>query len=65
MNQKSMGGAVPSTIGYWVVAGSVVVFGIKLTAYYLTGSVAVLSDAMESVVNIVSAVFFAGYCVSP
>ena len=52
-----MGGAVPSTIGYWVVAGSVVVFGIKLTAYYLTGSVAVLSDAMESVVNIVSAVF--------
>lgn len=34
---------------------SVILFGFKLTAYRLTGSQGVLSDALESIVNIVSA----------
>ena len=35
--------------------GGVVVFGVKLLGYALTGSVGVLSDALESVVNIAAA----------
>src|SRR3981189_648055 len=43
-----------------VAAGSVViglgVLGLKYFAYYLTGSVALLSDAIESIVNVATAV---------
>jgi cation diffusion facilitator family transporter len=35
--------------------GGVIVFGVKLVGYALTGSVGVLSDALESVVNIAAA----------
>lgn len=38
----------------WVTALSVVLFVIKITAYYLTASLAILSDALESIVNIVA-----------
>jgi len=38
----------------WVVATSIVLFVIKLLAYYLTNSVAVLTDALESTVNVVT-----------
>ena len=34
------------------VSGGVVIFFIKLLAYLISGSVALLSDALESVVNI-------------
>jgi cation diffusion facilitator family transporter len=37
------------------VATSIVVIGLKFSAYLLTGSVGLLSDAVESVVNIVAA----------
>lgn len=37
------------------VATGVVVFGLKLLAFSLTGSIGLLSDAMESTVNIVAA----------
>src|SRR3977135_4531066 len=41
-------------------AGSVliglIVLGLKYFAYYLTGSVALLSDAIESIVNVATAV---------
>ena len=37
------------------VATSIVVIGLKFWAYHLTGSVGLLSDAVESVVNIVAA----------
>ena len=37
------------------IAGSVVVIGLKVLAYALTGSVGLLSDALESIVNLVAA----------
>ncbi|MBL0912912.1 MAG: cation transporter [Bacteroidia bacterium] len=40
----------------WLITlAGLLLFGIKLWAWYLTGSVAVLTDALESTVNIVSA----------
>lgn len=38
----------------WVAAISVVLFAIKLTAYFLTHSLAILTDALESIVNVVA-----------
>lgn len=38
------------------IAVGLVVFALKLAAYQLTGSVALYSDALESVVNVVSAI---------
>ena len=38
----------------WVTVLSVVLFILKITAYYLTASLAILSDALESIVNIVA-----------
>jgi cation diffusion facilitator family transporter len=38
----------------WVVAASIVLFILKIAAYYLTNSVAVLTDALESTVNLVT-----------
>lgn len=34
------------------VAGGIAIFGIKLGAYFMSGSIALLSDALESIVNI-------------
>ena len=42
------------------LAVSVVLLGAKYTAYRLTGSTAILSDALESIVNVVAAVFALG-----
>ncbi len=48
--------ARPPTFYAWVsVATSVVVIALKFAAYFLTGSVGLLSDAVESVVNILAA----------
>ena len=48
--------ARPPTFYAWVsVATSVVVIVLKFAAYFLTGSVGLLSDAVESVVNILAA----------
>jgi len=38
------------------IGGAVVTIGLKTAAYFLTGSVGLLSDALESVVNLVAAV---------
>ncbi|MDQ6814695.1 MAG: cation diffusion facilitator family transporter, partial [Bacteroidota bacterium] len=38
----------------WITALSVVLFLAKLIAYYLTNSLAVLTDALESIVNVVA-----------
>jgi cation diffusion facilitator family transporter len=40
----------------WVVAVAVVLFLLKLSAYYLTQSIAVLTDALESTVNVIAGV---------
>lgn len=42
----------------WVVVASVLLFALKMLAYWLTNSVAVLTDALESTVNVVTG--FAG-----
>lgn len=38
----------------WITALSVILFAIKIIAYYLTNSLAILSDALESIVNVVA-----------
>jgi cation diffusion facilitator family transporter len=42
------------TIQKWITILSVVLFLIKITAYYLTSSLAIFSDALESIVNIIA-----------
>lgn len=36
----------------WVAAVSVLLLAVKFIAYYITGSVSILTDAMESIVNV-------------
>ena len=36
----------------WIVLVAVILFGVKAAAYFLTHSVAILSDALESIVNV-------------
>jgi cation diffusion facilitator family transporter len=38
----------------WITALSVVLFIVKITAYYFTNSLAILSDALESIVNVIA-----------
>lgn len=38
----------------WVVVISVVLFGIKIAAWFFTNSIAILTDALESIVNIIA-----------
>ncbi|MBH2004594.1 MAG: cation diffusion facilitator family transporter, partial [Sphingobacteriia bacterium] len=38
----------------WITILSLVLFVVKITAYYLTASLAILSDALESIVNIIA-----------
>jgi cation diffusion facilitator family transporter len=38
----------------FTLTGGLAIFGMKLAAYFLSGSVALLSDAMESIVNIIA-----------
>jgi cation diffusion facilitator family transporter len=38
----------------WITFLSVVLFGVKIIAYYLTHSIAILSDALESIVNVLA-----------
>jgi len=47
----------PLTRFAWLaIAGAVITIALKTAAYFLTGSVGLLSDALESVVNLVAAV---------
>lgn len=39
----------------WITIVSIILFVAKITAYYVTHSVAILTDALESIVNIVAA----------
>lgn len=41
----------------WVASLSVVLLATKLIAYYITGSVAILTDALEGIVNVVAGFF--------
>ena len=42
------------SIQRWVFLIALILFALKLTAYYLTRSVAVLTDALESIVNVIA-----------
>jgi cation diffusion facilitator family transporter len=53
------GGARLRAVGI-SLAVSVVLLAVKFQAYRLTGSTAILSDALESIVNVVAAVFAIG-----
>ena len=48
-------------LSFWTIIVGIAVLGLKLLAWWLTGSVALLSDAMESIVNVVASlmVFYA------
>lgn len=43
-------------LAFWSILVAVAVFGLKMFAWWLTGSVALYSDALESIVNVVTAV---------
>jgi cation diffusion facilitator family transporter len=45
----------PQTFAAWTIPVSVAVLTLKLLAWWLTGSVALLSDALESIVNVAAA----------
>src|SRR6478735_2423483 len=38
----------------WITGLSVVLFAVKIVAYYFTNSLAILSDALESIVNVLA-----------
>jgi divalent metal cation (Fe/Co/Zn/Cd) transporter len=43
-------------LAIWSVVIGTIVLGLKYFAYYLTGSIALYSDALESIVNVGTAV---------
>ena len=44
------------TVAFITVIGGFVIFGLKLIAFTISGSIALLSDALESIVNIVASI---------
>ena len=48
------GGSYNLKVQKWITALSVVLFIAKVVAYYLTNSLAILTDALESIVNVVA-----------
>ena len=54
--QKKSGGLQPRQLALATIPLSVLVLAIKLGAWRLTGSVALLSDALESIVNVVASI---------
>lgn len=47
---------VRRTAALWSLAGALVILALKFSAYALTGSIGLLSDAAESLVNLVAAI---------
>ena len=43
-------------LAIWSIPVAIVVFALKYFAYYITGSVALYSDALESIVNVIAAI---------
>ena len=44
-----------ATIAFWSIVVALVVMGLKFVAWRMTGSVALYSDALESIVNVITA----------
>ena len=60
IDTASVTGSEPRPLTHFVwlsIAAALVTIGLKSTAYWLTGSVGLLSDALESLVNLVAATF--------
>jgi cation diffusion facilitator family transporter len=55
-DQARQPGQTLTRFAWLSVAGAALTIGLKAGAYYLTGSVGVLSDALESLVNLVAAI---------
>jgi cation diffusion facilitator family transporter len=45
-----------ASLAFWSIVVAFVVLGLKLAAWYVTGSVALYSDALESIVNVIASV---------
>ena len=43
-----------ATLASWSIVVALVVLGLKTVAWWLTGSVALYSDALESIVNVIA-----------
>ncbi|MFA6957405.1 MAG: cation diffusion facilitator family transporter [Thermoanaerobaculia bacterium] len=56
MNERIAEGSVPLRFAWLSIAAAVVTIAIKSIAYLMTGSVGLLSDALESLVNLAGAV---------
>ncbi|CAM4445352.1 cation diffusion facilitator family transporter [Deinococcus marmoris] len=52
---RPQGAGRAAQLALWTVAVALVVLGLKFVAYLMTGSVALYSDALESVVNVAAA----------
>lgn len=55
-------------LAFWGIPLAFLVMGLKLVAWYVTGSVALLSDGLESTVNVIAAVvawMVVGYAAKP
>jgi cation diffusion facilitator family transporter len=55
-------------LAFWGIPIAVAVLGLKMLAWWLTGSVALLSDGLESIVNVVAAIVayvVIGYAAKP
>jgi len=46
----------PTSLAVWSVPVALFVLGLKYAAFHLTGSVALYSDALESIVNVIAAI---------
>ena len=52
-------------LAIWSIPVAIVVFALKYFAYYITGSVALYSDALESIVNVIAAIAaYVGFLIS-
>ncbi|TIW91130.1 MAG: cation transporter, partial [Mesorhizobium sp.] len=45
-----------ANLAFWSIIIAAIVLGLKLAAWYITGSVALYSDALESIVNVIASV---------
>ncbi|MDV6376469.1 cation diffusion facilitator family transporter [Deinococcus arenicola] len=54
-SREQRGTGRASRVALWTVVVALVVLGLKFVAYLMTGSVALYSDALESVVNVAAA----------
>ncbi|TDH34409.1 cation transporter [Pseudohoeflea suaedae] len=64
----TQGATLVRRLAFWTIPLAFIVFGLKLGAWYITGSVALLSDALESIVNVIAALvafFVIGYAHKP